>query len=101
MIVLHIDHGKFSGVPHDFFADAVGGVGLLQQGVSDVAFLGFLDGLVDGRHIVAVDFLGVEAKARHLFRHIAMGQDVVRRAVQLVAVVVDEVDDIVQLAQCH
>ena len=42
-------------------------------------------------------WLGVQAEALHLFRDVSVGQDIVRRAVQLVAVVVDEVDDVVQL----
>ena len=59
--------------------------------------VGVLDGIVNGLHIVAVDLLGIQAESLSLLGQAAMGQDIVGGAVQLIAVVVDEVNDVVQL----
>ncbi len=58
---------------------------------------GVLDGIVDGGHIVAVDLLGIQAKGLCLLGNVAVIQNILSGAVQLIAVVVDEVDNVVQL----
>ena len=40
MVVLHIVHCSVSGILFDLFADAVGDVGLLQQGIANVFLIG-------------------------------------------------------------
>ena len=46
---------------------------------------------------MAVDLLGIQAEGFRLLGNVAVVQDVGGGAVQLIAVVVDEVDDVVQL----
>ena len=65
-----------AGVQYDATGDALVGIGVL-------------DGVVDGLHIVTVDLLGIQAEGRGLLGDVAVGQDVVGRAVQLVAVLIN------------
>ena len=73
-----------AGVQHDAAGHALLGVSVL-------------DGVVDSLHIMAVDLLGIQAEGFRLLGNVAVVQDVGGGAVQLIAVVVDEVDDVVQL----
>src|SRR5699024_8345602 len=87
VVVLGLGEGRalaLAGVQHDAAGHALLGVGVL-------------DGVVNGVHVMAVDLLGVQAEGLRLFGDIAVVQDVGGGAVQLIAVVVDEVDDVVQL----
>ena len=44
---------------------------------------------------MAVDLLGVQAESLGLLGQVAVGQDVIGGAVQLIAVLIDEEDDVV------
>ena len=59
-----------AGVQYDAAGDTLVGIGVL-------------DGVVDGLHIVTVDLLGIQAEGRGLLGDVAVGQDVVGRAVQM------------------
>ena len=56
-----------------------------------------LDGLIDGLHVMTVNLLRVQAEALRLPGDVAVVKNVHRLAVQLVAVVVDDKDNVVQL----
>ena len=88
--MLPLGLGKGSALALDGVQHNAGGHALLGIGV--------LDGLIDGLHVVAVDLLGVQAEARRLSGDVAVVENISGLAVQLVAVVVDDVDEVVQLA---
>ena len=56
-----------------------------------------LDGLIDGLHVMTVNLLRVQAEALSLPGDVAVVKNIHRLAVQLVAVVVDDKDNVVQL----
>ena len=72
------------GVQHDAGRDALCAVCVL-------------DGLIDGLHVMTVNLLRVQAEALSLPGDVAVVKNVHRLAVQLVAVVVDDKDNVVQL----
>ena len=59
--------------------------------------VGILNGVIDDLQVMSVDLLRVEAKGRGLFGEVAVGQNVVRGTVQLIAVFVNKIDEVVQL----
>ena len=72
------------GVQHDAGRDALCAVCVL-------------DGLIDGLHVMTVNLLRVQAEALSLPGDVAVVKNIHRLAVQLVAVVVDDKDNVVQL----
>ena len=56
-----------------------------------------LDGLIDGLHVMTVNLLRVQAEALRLPGDVAVVKNIHRLAVQLIAVVVDDKDNVVQL----
>ena len=74
----------FDGVQHDAGRDALCAVCVL-------------DGLIDGLHVMTVNLLRVQAEALSLPGDVAVVKNIHRLAVQLVAVVVDDKDNVVQL----
>ena len=72
------------GVQHDAGRDALCAVCVL-------------DGLIDGLHVMTVNLLRVQAEALRLPGDVAVVKNIHRLAVQLVAVVVDDKDNVVQL----
>ena len=72
------------GVQHDAGRDALCAVCVL-------------DGLIDGLHVMTVNLLRVQAEALSLPGDVAVVKNIHRLAVQLIAVVVDDKDNVVQL----
>ena len=72
------------GVQHDAGRDALCAVCVL-------------DGLIDGLHVMTVNLLRVQAEALRLPGDVAVVKNIHRLAVQLIAVVVDDKDNVVQL----
>ena len=72
------------GVQHDAGRDALCAVCVL-------------DGLIDGLHVMTVNLLRVQAEALRLPGDVAVVKNIHRLTVQLVAVVVDDKDNVVQL----
>ena len=72
------------GVQHDAGRDALCAVCVL-------------DGLIDGLHVMTVNLLRVQAEALSLPGDVAVVKNIHRLTVQLVAVVVDDKDNVVQL----
>ena len=72
------------GVQHDAGRDALFAVCVL-------------DGLIDGLHVMTVNLLRVQAEALRLPGDVAVVKNIHRLAVQLIAVVVDDKDNVVQL----
>ena len=72
------------GVQHDAGRDALCAVCVL-------------DGLIDGLHVMTVNLLRVQAEALSLPGDVAVVKNVHRLTVQLIAVVVDDKDNVVQL----
>ena len=72
------------GVQHDAGRDALCAVCVL-------------DGLIDGLHVMTVNPLRVQAEALSLPGDVAVVKNIHRLAVQLIAVVVDDKDNVVQL----
>ena len=72
------------GVQHDAGRDALCAVCVL-------------DGPIDGLHVMTVNLLRVQAEALSLPGDVAVVQNIHRLAVQLIAVVVDDKDNVVQL----
>ena len=72
------------GVQHDAGRDALCAVCVL-------------DGLIDGLHVMTVNLLRVQAEALSLPGGVAVVKNIHRLAVQLIAVVVDDKDNVVQL----
>ena len=72
------------GVQHDAGRDALCAVCVL-------------DGLIDGLHVMTVNLLRVQAEALRLLGDVAVVKNIHRLAVQLIAVVVDDKDNVVQL----
>ncbi len=72
------------GVQHDAGRDALCAVCVL-------------DGPIDGLHVMTVNLLRVQAEALRLLGDVAVVKNIHRLAVQLVAVVVDDKDNVVQL----
>ena len=72
------------GVQHDAERDALCAVCVL-------------DGLIDGLHVMTVNLLRVQAEALSLPGDVAVVKNIHRLAVQLIAVVVDDKDNVVQL----
>ena len=72
------------GVQHDAGRDALCAVCVL-------------DGLIDGLHVMTVNLLRVQAEALSLPGDVAVVKNIHRLTVQLIAVVVDDKDNVVQL----
>ena len=72
------------GVQHDAGRDALCAVCVL-------------DGLIDGLHVMTVNLLRVQAEALRLPGDVAVVKNIHRLTVQLIAVVVDDKDNVVQL----
>ena len=72
------------GVQHDAGRDALCAVCVL-------------DGLIDGLHVMTVNLLRVQAEALSLPGDVAVVKNIHRLAVQLIAVVVEDKDNVVQL----
>ena len=72
------------GVQHDAGRDALCAVCVL-------------DGLIDGLHVMTVNLLRVQAEALSLPGDVAVVKNVHRLTVQLIAVIVDDKDNVVQL----
>ena len=71
----------------------------IQHDAAGNALLGVcvLNGVIDRLNVMAVDLLRVQAEGLRLLGQIAVSQNVIGGAVQLIAVFIDEIDQVVQL----